>query len=443
MYFLILISTVLMLFLTDMPPKIASMSDVFLLPYHFLIIFLSKKLIGHELRKYPLSIRNRFFIYFLAGYTISLALALFFWIPTLIEDYDPRTWGAFDPIKYYAMAHEMIKSGIGAGDTENFPVVYIFYYELLIWGANPLIPFFINTILYLYAVLILAKFLNPNNSVEIRNYVWLMLIPEVLYFNITSSKDIICLICSSILFVHFQRVYEKKLKISGILIMTITFGILFVARTSMALMSIVCILIFYIDIRKLNKTKLFFLIVGIFATVAFMHVNQFIGQPERENLGGLTDTVAQEVGGDMAGAIKMEDPGALASALIPTNTFEFFVFGIIRSIVTAMITVSDVVDFKLFTHINMTVQITSYLMTISWPLIFYMALRGRTFHNKEFERLFIVMIIYVLAVGMSTPLFIHRRYRLVYDLFFFAIIIKSIILIKNRRALKNIVKHEG
>lgn len=435
MYFLILLSTVLMLFLTGMPSKIASMSDVFLLLYHFLIIFLSKGLIEHELKKYPVSIRNRFFIFFLIGYTISLAIALFFWIPTLIVEYDPRTWGAFDPIKYYAMAHEMTKSGIAAGDTENFPVVYIFYFELLLMGANPLIPFFINILTYLFAVLILSKYLNPQSSKEIKYYSWLLLIPEVLFYNLTSSKDIICLICSTILFVFFQRIYNKEIKLSSIFVVMITFGVLFLSRTSMALMAIVCILFFYIDIRKLSKGKLLFLAFGIGATLIFMQVNQFLGQPDREGLGGLTDTVAQEMSGDMSGAIKMEDPGALATALIPTNAVEFFVFGIIRSIVTAMITVSDVVDFKFFTDVNMMVQITSYLMTFSWPLLFYMFVKRKKIKNKEFNRLYIVLIIYILAVGMSTPMFIHRRYRLVYDLFFFAIIIKSILLLRKKKKI--------
>lgn len=418
-----------------MPYKVASISP-FLLPiYHLIVLIIAYRIVNYELRGIYASSKERYYTFFLLSYNLSLLLAYFLWFPYLAKEYNPNTWGAFDPIKYYAMAHEMVK-GVSIADTSNFPVVYIFYFELLLLGGHPIIPYFFNLLFFLYAVLILGKFLSKRKPRQINYYAWLLLIPEVLFFNITASKDIICLICVTILFVHTQKVIRNRFGISNVVIIVITFGVLFVARTSMAMMSMLCVLIFYINPKNLNRKTLFFALIGVGATLVFMNITKSLGQADRESLGGLTNIVEKEVKGDMSSAIKMEDAGALATALIPSNTIEFFVFGIARSIVTAMITTSDIFDFKFFSHVNMTVQLTSYLMTLSWPIILYMLFKRRKYKDKTFNRLFIVTLLYVLFVGMSTPLMIHRRYRVVYDVLFFAVIIKSYLLINLPKKIK-------
>ena len=69
-------------------------------------------------------------------------------------------------------------------------------------------------------------------------------------------------------------------------------------------------------------------------------------------------------------------------------------------------------------------------MSASWILLCYMILHLKRFKEENFRRLCIVTLLYFLVVGMSTPLMIHKRYRIIYDLFFFCLVIKSIILVQ-------------
>lgn len=430
--FLILISSLFVIFNADAPDKISNIGVLLVLFYHFVTLSIGYLIINKTMtRKFKLS-RIVFLNYFLLGYTISLCLDYFYWIPELIKDYSSDTWGAFDPIKYYAIAFEMTK-GISMPDALNFPVVYIYYIEFLLFGTHPLIPFFINSLGYLYAVISVAKFLN-NNSIGLQTakYAWLFLIPEVLYFNLTASKDIICLICATIIFCHSQRIIARNYNTGNIIVVLVAFVVMFVARTSMALAAAISILIFYVDFRKINLKTISFLAVGLVVFVFSTRFTNSLGVAKSTTVDGISDLATKQLSGDMSSSIELRDgsAGVAALALVPHNSFEFVVFGVARSFVTANTSPKEIMNMLDFSNINMTVRITGLLMSLSWLVLFFAMTKRKYYSHKEIRMLLIVVLLYFLIVGLSTPLMVHKRYRIIYDLLFFALTIKSILFLK-------------
>lgn len=424
--FLLVISTILVLFCFGDSPRISNTSDIILLFEHLLLLFLAKGLINYEF-KTGKHLRHVYYTYFLLGYVISLFLLHFLWKPYLLKEYSTG-WDAFDPVKYYALAYEMV-DGKYVTDVETFPVIHIFFHEMNVFGVNPLVPFYFNSLAFLYAVITIAKYLGKNNLNHIKHYSLLLLIPESLYFNVTASKDIICLFCATIIFVHSQKIVDKKYKLSNVLILFITFAIMFLARTTMAMMAAICVFVFLLDFRKFNKMTIGFILVCILLFVFSNKIEESLGL--RVTLTDISENVVNELSGDMSGANELSDQtsDAFANKLIPHNTIEFFAFGIIRSIIYAVISPSDFLrlfDFSRFTF-DYTTYLNSLLMTLSWPILVFILLNKKKFADHEWRRLFIVVMIYLFAVGIFNPLIIHRRYRVVYDLLFFALVIKSLL----------------
>ena len=433
---LIIISSLVVVKSLDMPPLISSVSSVLLLIEHIALIFSSRILINYEFKRQQLKYRRIYFLFFLIGYTISLIYIYYFWIPDMIRNYSTG-WDTFDPIKYYAMSKEMVSGGSVLGSL-YFPVVYIYYIEMLILGVHPLIPLFVNQFFYLYAVIILAKFINSDNSKHLQRFAILLLIPEALYFGVTSSKDILCLLCATIIFVHSQKILLKDYSILNYLIASIAFLVLFIARTGMAMMAILSVIMFFFNFKKLRLKHMLFLFVG--GGVFLIATNLF-------NSIGIVTTVAEvsekaegQISGDMSFANELSDQkdNAFANKLIPHNPVEFVVFGVIRSVVYAMLSPSDL-------HIFIEPQnfaliyneyYTSLLMTISWPIIIYVFIHRKKYMNESLRRLFYVTMLYVMSVGIFNPMIIHRRYRLVYSLLFLALALKSWYIIKSSKTQK-------
>ena len=220
---LILVSTFLVCCNFEVPSKVSNVPDTIILFYHIIVLFVSWTIVVKNIKE-P-NLRDRYYLFFLINYSISLFLTYYYWTPYLIKEYDPSTWGSFDPIKYYAMAVEMVK-GTFIYDVISFPVVWIYYSEFLIFGYHPLVPFFINVLFYLYSVIILAKYICEGKQRQLKYYVWLLLIPEMIYFSLTASKDIICVLCSTMIFVISQNILDGKHKFIDIAIGIIVFFIL-------------------------------------------------------------------------------------------------------------------------------------------------------------------------------------------------------------------------
>lgn len=430
---LVIFSTAMVLWTSDLPPFVSDNSALTLIIEHLLLILFSKVLIDKQFRGQQVKSRRTYFLFFLIGYSISLIFTNFFWIPDMIKNYSTG-WDTFDPIKYYAIANEMVSGGEGRSSV-FFPVVFIYYVEMLVLGVHPLVPFFVNQFLYLYAVIILAKYVNCDSNYHLRKFAWLLLIPEALYFNVTSSKDILCLICATIIFVHTQKILSKNYTTSNYIIAAIAFVAMFIARTGMALMAALSVAVFFLNFKKLGIKQVAFLLAGGLVFVFAVHFSDSLGVATTAS--ELSEKAEGQMSGDMSYATELADQtsSAFANKLVPHNSVEFVVFGVIRSIVYAMLSPTDLHIFfepQNFTLIY-TEFYTSLLMTISWVEFFYIFVNRKRCLKGNLKKLAIVVVLYVLSVGMFNPMMIHRRYRLVYSLLFLALSLKSWLLIRDSR----------
>lgn len=434
--FLIFISTLIVVLGGGCPSKVSNTPLFVIMLEHLGVLALSYLIIKRQFVGTFKRFRERYYTFFLFGYSISLVLLVYLWIPYLVENYS-LGWSAFDPVKYYAMACEMAK-GYTLSSIADFPVALIFFFEMLIMGIHPIVPFFVNQIVFLYAVLILVKYLNRNSAKNIPSYSWLLLIPEILYFNITSSKDIICMLCATIIFVQTQKIWQKDYKLSTIISAVFFFVVMFFARTSMAMMAALAVVIFYMDLKKISFKNLTFLLICIVAFVISLRLTE--SMDVSTTVADLNTKSAEYVGGNMTNAAKLADQSgdAFARRLIPHNSFEFIVFGIVRSIIYAFISPTDFMNLFDFRSLNLnyTSYLTSLLMTFAWPFFIYLVIKKRKCIDKELKNLLIVTMIYVFIVGMFNPMMIHRRYRVVYDLLFFALYIKSWLVASNKENFK-------
>lgn len=160
-----------------------------------------------------------------------------------------------------------------------------------------------------------------------------------------------------------------------------------------------------------------------------------------------TDIVAEKVGtemsGDVSNAAQLNDQSSsgFANYLIPHNTIEYVVFGFVRSICYIVIDprfINNPIDILLpFSGLSMRlfVDYTTLTMFIfCFFLIIWLFRRFRS-ENSCVKDVFIVTALYWYSVGTFNPMMIHVRYRIVYDILFFSLAIRSYLTRKKIREL--------
>lgn len=431
------ISTLLILLNLDAPPLTSDASGVLLLVEHFILLWGVNMLINKQLKGVAVRYRKRYLVHFLIGYCVSLTLMYLYWTPYMIKSW-ATNMDTFDPVKYYAIASEIV-NGVPNGAIIAYPVSWIYVLLFYILGRDPLIPIFVNSISVLYAVLIISKYINNDNPRHVKYFSYLLLIPEVMYFNMMSAKDTICMICAVILFVFSQEFIDKRFKVSHIIIAVIALFAMVLARTSMSFVAILGVVLMFASSGKFSLKKIIMLIFLVAIITGALALT--IGLGSHESTFNIQDKIGSEMAGDMSSANALSDQSkdSFMRYLVPSNPFEFIVFGIIRSfcyviIDPGMIT-SPLTRFALDGSFKCPLMSnsTTVLMFLSLPFIFGLFLSWRKM-NKKLKRLFVITMLYFLVVGMFNPLMLHIRYRVVYDLLYFTLALKSYLLFRSKRS---------
>lgn len=433
---LIFISTLLVIINSDAPPIASDAPAMLLIAEHFFVLWIGSKLINIHLSGYIKRYRSRYFSCFLIGYSISLVLMYLYWTPYMVKSW-ATSFDTFDPVKYYAIASEIVHGEMNAAIIA-FPVSWIYVVLLTVLGRDPLIPLYVNSIAILYAVLILSKYINRDNHYHIKYFSFLLLIPEVIYFNMMSAKDTICMICAVIIFVLSHKIMEKNYKTLDIVIAVIALVAMILARTSMGFVAILGVVIMIFFSGKLSGKKILLLLIVIGVVGGALALT--IGLGSQESTFNLQEKIEGEILGDMSVANQLEDQSkdSFMKYLVPSNPLEFVVFGIIRSFCYVIIDPGMVTNpFSRFMFDGtfkcpLMRHSTTVLMFISLPII-YVGLKSWKKRSKEYKALFIQALIYFFVVGCFNPLMLHIRYRVVYDLLFFALAIKSYLIITEAR----------
>jgi len=436
MIILILISTLLIIINLNAPPITSDAPSVLLIMEHFIVLWFASKLIKKHLDGYLKRYRKRYLSCFLIGYSLSLVLMYLYWTPYMAENW-ATNFDTFDPVKYYAIASEIVRGDMNSAIIA-FPVSWIYVVLLTILGRDPLIPFFVNSIALLYAVLILCKYLSKDNQWHIKHYSFLLLIPEVIYFNMMSAKDTICMICAVIIFVLSHKIIEKKHNSLDIVIVVLSFVAMVLARTSMSFVAILGVIMMTIFSGKFNVKKLLFLLIVI--GIVGGAITLSIGLGSHESTFNVQEKIEGEMNGDMSVANTLEDQSkdSFMKYLVPSNPFEFIIFGIIRSFCYVIIDPGMITNpFSRFAfdgtfRCPLMPNSTTVLMFLSLPVIFVGIISQKKM-NKEYKALLAQTLFYFFVVGTFNPLMLHIRYRVVYDILFFALTIKSYLIIKDKK----------
>lgn len=425
-YFLILLSYFLVALNFDAPERVSNLSNIVIVLEHTAVLLVAKLIIKKQLGKVGLA--RRYYLFFLVSYCISILYLYTEWSDNLYKTFSTG-WDAFDPIKYYSMAVVSIKSGYLFDGMMYFPCAYVFYGIMKVLGINPLVPLFVNEIVFVYAVCLIAKHINVNTPHHLKYYSWLMLIPEVICFNVTSSKDILCCLCATIICVKAAELLKSKITIGNLFVIGVTFAVFALARLSLAMASICGVILTVVFSNKMSKkTILLIALAGAMVAGAFT-----ISNTTEVSADAVTERVEKQSSGDMSSSSDLvgQSSNSFARKIIPHNAVESIVFGFIRSICYVVIDprfvkapINTLVPFQGLTMLIL-VDYTTLLMCISSYFIFFWITKRYKKEDACVKEIFIVGALYWYAVGTFNPLMIHVRYRLVYDILFFAIAIRA------------------
>lgn len=423
--FLLFISTLLVLRNLFAPSSVSSISWFAVIGEHIALLVGSFYMIKYQLKKYSTSFQHRYFDFFLIGYSISLAILAFNWTPYL--PINSSQWG-FDPQRYYHYAGEILNTGYTETSLLYFGVVYFYYIAFKLFGYDPIVPLFINEILTLYSVLILSKFVSNDKKI-LKYFVFLLVIPEVIYFNVMSSREILCMAGTTIFTVKYLQLFNNKEKGSlldyGILLSS--FFLVAIIRTLMVIGLIFLVVIVTMKkSRRKIKSSAFLMVALLIVTVIALRLSTEMGSFNT------SENMLSNVSRMLSGSQEETDwviysQGSFSKLLIPHNNIEFLVFGFIRSFAYLIIDPRFIYDPIALFYLNgaqppIYTNLTTLIMFCSLVYIynFIKRFKGLDFTMKY---LFITFIIYFFLVGMGNPTMIHIRYRVVYDLLFFSIIL--------------------
>ena len=418
---LILLSLVAFIFNVDAPDDLSSTSFWILLFEYISILYLSKMIINKLLKDDEVKIRQRYYNLFLVGFIVSLFLLAFSWTPFLSVS-NPN-WG-FDPQRYYYYASRIIQNDDYSFGLNYTGVVYFYTFVMRIFGIDPLIPLFANSLFTLTAVLLIAKLIVTNKKIYIGYFAWLLLIPEIIYFNIMSSREILCMSIAVFIisaFVNYLKTKQKKY----LLILLLELLFLLLIRPPFAFSIFISILIFLIFFSQ-HKVSLLNMTVLVAIVIA-------IGTQFSSNMGSVntTDMIQKSVVEKIDGKQEKNssfnyNENSLAAQLIPDNAIEFVVFGVIRSLLylfpapsvfSSLLSISNAYDIG-----DTFINLTSIIMMLFIPGI-YLLLKNVKGQEHAVQLIGISFFVFWIIVGAFNTTLIHVRYRVVYDLLYFSLMI--------------------
>lgn len=205
---------------------------------------------------------------------INLGMTLFLlyagWIPQL----DPHTssaWG-YDPQRYFQDAYKLIENGWDPEAGSNYQGI-IFYYGAIFYllGYNPVIPALINAFVTLLGTLYLMRLafeFKGERGPRDWTLVYLLLIPEVIWYNVMTSRETLMAVLVIVSTLASGRYIVRSggvLLTSTILLVGGSLGAILLVRTSMAIPVVVAIGIMVLFLRVKRGWRVLgkFLLMGL------------------------------------------------------------------------------------------------------------------------------------------------------------------------------------
>ncbi len=348
------------------------------------------------------------------GYIVALIVLHYVWTPKL--DPSREDWG-FDPTRYYYYASELLRNGDISYGLNYKGVVYFYLWVFKIFTLDPLVPLYINVLLSLTATLYIARWLG--NAKTIKHFAWLLVIPEIIAFNMMSSREILCMSSVSIFVVKYAELRKEVTK-SNIFILSLAILFAVFIRPPMGVIAIfaVSLHMLFASGKKMARNIIISVLLGgiVFTGLYF---SQSLGS--QSNADSMQERVAQGMSGEGNLLSRSASRSGLTAMLIPHNPVEYFVFGVIRSVVYVIpppdLIRNPAASFS-FSDISVYVNLSTILMFIL-ALAVYRGIRKYSILDIDQKILALVLIVFFFSVGITVTGVIQVRYRIVYDLFYF------------------------
>ena len=401
------------------PDKFSTANPIMLVVEGVLLVIAAKKLIDIYVVDNK-AVRERFYVFFLLSLFISLLLLAFCWTPYLnLAD----AKAGFDPQRYYVYATEYIKKGdftgwVGGGMNG---VVYMFAYIMMAFGIDPLVPLYFNIILLLIEVLCMYRIFCHYCCKGHKYVPYLLLIPEVVYYNVMTSKETLCMFGATwIVYELFVNSTHRSLLHIFMLLLAMAFELY--VRATFAVIIVFAYLLFLIfgsSQMSMAKKAIAVLVMSVGLYVGFSLGSSFITQ---DTIKEYQELAVSSVSGDSESTFDVSE-SSLSGKLVPHNQVEMVVFGFFRAILYLMPDTSIITAFSknptLFRFGPFTQFLTGGLMALLIPLVFLSIWKTKKLKMRNFAPLSYILVVLVLFVSYSRPGMVHQRYRIVYDCMYF------------------------
>lgn len=422
----------------DTSKDLSTSSPLILFVEYVFTLCISKIIITNLLKAYSIRTQQKFFVFFVMSLFISLLLLTFAWTPFL--SITNTNWG-FDPQRYYYYASQIIEKGNYTLGLNYTGVVYFYVLVMKILGVDPLVPLFVNSLLTLTAVLLIVKNVPFEKQTSIENFAFLLLIPEIIYFNIMPSREILCMAMIVFIIVSFVKYFKDRKKLL-LFILLFEFLFLFLIRPPFAFSAFLSIFIFLLFFSQRKMGLLTILILVLFTVIVGGQLSSTLGSVN--DASSMQESITNKIDGRNEQNTNFNyNENSLAAKLIPNNAIEFVIFGVVRSFVYLFPSPSTFLSLLYMKSAydlgDVLVNITSLMMMFLIPII-YVGLKKIRKENNIVQMIGITFLVFWIIIGAFNTNMIHVRYRVVYDVLYFSLVI-YFISITNKKKIKRLIIH--
>jgi hypothetical protein len=367
--------------------------------------------------------------------TVTLILLYSGWLPMLDES--AGSWG-YDAQRYYQYSQELLANDwnrVSIG-LNYFGIVYYYAAIFYIFGVNPVLPALVNAFITFSCIMFIihaAYSFAPYFNKKSYYISGLVLIPEVLWYDVMTSRETLMAVLLAIVILGIGSVLAnvKKVNISGTAIVLLAiFGILAV-RTSMILSVVLSIVIMVALIRNRRvsglvlKFGLVALLLG--ALLGGSIIQGMMGSIDIDYFAKLSSLQNFEKNIIRASEVNWSE-NSLGLLLVPNSLLEMFIFLPFRMVLylaaplpNITVSLSGLIVGEYFEWERLMTFPTSVLMLLGFPYV--LAGSSHAWRNRiQFPALLVIPIGFwttFVAVAGGNNL-IHERYRLMFTLLLFA-----------------------
>lgn len=371
--------------------------------------------------------------FWLIKLAVTLTLLFAGWIPQL--DPGSASWG-YDPQRYYQDSWDLVLNAWSPTTNLNYQGILYYYASVFyIFGHNPVIPALLNTFVTLCGSLFLIRCLYdfaPIRTSKDWRIAYILMIPEVLWFDIMTSRETLMaiLIIVAVLVAGRYLIGENRVKLINALTLFFiaSVGILTI-RTSMMMPVMVSITVMALLLKSRRGMGPMFKLVtvgmGISALSAGPLIQRVTGGYDVDYLKALDQIQSFE--NNVAAEMDWGE-SSIGLLLAPNNLWQTVAFLPPRMVLylAAPLPKMDVSINNLLAgsweawQLLMTLP-TSVFMLLGFPYV--LAGTAQAWHNRrKFPSAFIIPIAFWISFAAIAGgnIIIHERYRLMVTLLLFA-----------------------